>query len=220
MNRFDATIEAADRSHCNTCWRAGVERGACDATRPAGGDEPPASTRSESVYFIQAGGETGPIKIGNSSNVDKRMDSLRTGNHLPLTLLGAFPCHRAATVERELHAALDDLRLEGEWFAFSTRIMDIIDAFAGEASIDAPGCSVDPRSWVVEWSDRQGFIHVQTLAEHLTASRFALLHGRLPNDYTLVGILDTRDEAHAFARDIEPKLRARRLVCKLLGDKK
>lgn len=66
------------------------------------------------VYFIQAD-ENGPIKIGfTSDKPEKRLNQLQTGNHASLKLLGAI--NATADREKELHAALAEWRLQGEWF--------------------------------------------------------------------------------------------------------
>ncbi len=91
--------------------------------------------RAEYVYFAQAGDERGPIKIGHSADVERRLESLRTGNHLSLMLVGAVAHERAADLERALHVAFADLRLEGEWFAFSRRILGAIDQLRTRARL-------------------------------------------------------------------------------------
>ena len=76
------------------------------------------------VYFIKAG--DGAVKIGQSADVEKRLEQLRTGNHLPLSLLAKTRCASVADaldLERELHARFARLRLEGEWFKLHTDIL-------------------------------------------------------------------------------------------------
>lgn len=70
------------------------------------------------VYFIAAG-DRGPIKIGRARNVDKRLETLQTGNHLELILLATIYCHsseHAAEVEHKLHRIFKKQRIRGEWF--------------------------------------------------------------------------------------------------------
>jgi hypothetical protein len=67
--------------------------------------------------------------------------------------------------------------------------------------------------FAVEWSDRQGCIHIQTLAASLAVALSTLLLGLgEPQDYTILAVCPTREEAHAFARSVEPWLHARRLI--------
>jgi len=65
------------------------------------------------VYFIQAG-DSGPIKIGFTSNVDSRMQALQTGNYQQLNLLTIVPA--PATLEKLYHDFMDRYRIRGEWF--------------------------------------------------------------------------------------------------------
>jgi hypothetical protein len=65
------------------------------------------------VYFVQAGHE-GPIKIGWSQDVPRRLGELQVANAARLFLIAAVPGKRsdeAATHERFAH-----LRLGAEWF--------------------------------------------------------------------------------------------------------
>lgn len=87
---------------------------------------PPKPTPAHSVYFIQAG-SNGPIKIGYSSNVAKRIETLQTGNAISLRLLASFSHPQAPNIERTLHEMFGDLRMEGEWFRYDARIVNLID---------------------------------------------------------------------------------------------
>ena len=84
------------------------------------------------VYFIQAG-EGGPIKIGVTHNIKARLDGLQTANPFKLKVLAYFQCH--ATVEKELHLAFFDIRLEGEWFEPREDLITFIErSVSGEIS--------------------------------------------------------------------------------------
>ncbi len=70
-----------------------------------------------SVYFVQM--ETSRhVKIGIALDVRKRLDSLRTGNpeRLGVVATALMSAKRASKLERELHGALAEHRLVGEWF--------------------------------------------------------------------------------------------------------
>ncbi len=69
--------------------------------------------RGSWVYFIQAG-ENGPIKIGFSDNIKKRMLSLQTAHYEELRLLGAV--QGADEMESYLHRKFRRLHIRGEWF--------------------------------------------------------------------------------------------------------
>jgi len=66
------------------------------------------------VYFIQAGGDDGPVKIGWSLNPMKRLRSLQTGSGQVLRLLAVMPGDRKK--ERAMHRAFSSRRIHGEWF--------------------------------------------------------------------------------------------------------
>lgn len=76
------------------------------------------------VYFIAA--KDAAIKIGQSLDVEKRLEQLRTGNHLELEVLAKIRCADVASaveLERELHSEFARLRLEGEWFRWDDEIL-------------------------------------------------------------------------------------------------
>jgi len=72
------------------------------------------------VYFIQEGrGKHGSIKIGKSSNINKRLKSLQTGNPRKLTLMATIKCttpNNAHRLESKLHLMFKADRVRGEWF--------------------------------------------------------------------------------------------------------
>jgi hypothetical protein len=84
------------------------------------------------VYFIQAGGDRGPVKIGYSRDVRKRLETLSTGSPQVLALLGAIACGPGAcfdapTAERMLHHRFSALRIDGsEWFRWSQELVDAL----------------------------------------------------------------------------------------------
>jgi hypothetical protein len=71
------------------------------------------------VYFVQSGSD-GPIKIGWSRDVSRRVAELQTANAHVLVLLGTV----AGTMEDEaaFHARFAHLRMEAEWFCNSPEI--------------------------------------------------------------------------------------------------
>lgn len=73
------------------------------------------------VYFIQAGGSRGAVKIGHSKNVAKRMDAIRTSNPLPLKLLHqANHGADAPTAEKRFHEQCDE-RSPNAWVGIRLR---------------------------------------------------------------------------------------------------
>jgi Meiotically up-regulated gene 113 len=81
------------------------------------------------VYFVAA---DGAIKIGYSANVSKRMAQLQTGAACKLQLLAIFPGADRG-VEKRLHEALSDHRLEGEWFRDVPTVRRFAEMVAGGA---------------------------------------------------------------------------------------
>lgn len=65
------------------------------------------------IYFVQMG-LVGPIKIGYTRNVNKRIASLQTASPYRLILLCVMP--GTEDYEKDIHEGLDEIRLEGEWF--------------------------------------------------------------------------------------------------------
>lgn len=64
------------------------------------------------VYCI--GPVAGPLKIGWSTDPEKRLSELQTGNAETLVIHAIFPGSQA--IERGLHELFADQRLRGEWF--------------------------------------------------------------------------------------------------------
>src|SRR5690606_13923580 len=67
------------------------------------------------VYFVQRGAD-GPIKIGASSNVVRRLGELQIGAPEEMRLVGLW-IYGGRSGERGLHALNRDDRIAGEWFA-------------------------------------------------------------------------------------------------------
>jgi hypothetical protein len=65
-----------------------------------------------STYVVRRGGDGGPVKIGRSSNITKRLAQLQSASAEPVALLHTI----AGDVEAELHEKLSRHRVRGEWF--------------------------------------------------------------------------------------------------------
>ena len=79
------------------------------------------------VYFIRAG-SNGPIKIGVAENVESRMETLQTGNHMELQIVAKIKCTgRKAAYRREatFHREFSYKRIRGEWFCGTIRLNQI-----------------------------------------------------------------------------------------------
>lgn len=185
------------------------------------------------VYFVQAGDERGPIKIGVSSDVDARVSSIQTGNHLPCRVLASFEHSNAVLVEKRLHRIFEDLRLEGEWFKFDATIMDLIDAWkfvdADHGNGSHPTTILDrvresnvrqviANWWVVTWSKRLEEARSQPLLEYLSLAHQRLFFGRDgldSSDFVIVGIVETEQESDRLRDATESWLWAMGVVDKL-----
>lgn len=71
------------------------------------------------IYFIQ-GLPRGPIKIGSTHDVKRRVADLQTGHPWKLRILGV--CRGDIRLELELHERFAASRLHGEWFSPSREL--------------------------------------------------------------------------------------------------
>jgi hypothetical protein len=69
------------------------------------------------LYFIQCNGDDGPIKIGTTGDIERRLVTLRTCNPYDLAIIHAVESDDACAMERDLLVALRPHRIRGEWFA-------------------------------------------------------------------------------------------------------
>jgi hypothetical protein len=76
------------------------------------------------VYFIQAGDQYGPIKIGTAVNVTKRLESLQTANAEELRVLAFFEANPA--IEGVLHGHFRDEHIRGEWFGSAPELSEFV----------------------------------------------------------------------------------------------
>ena len=84
------------------------------------------------VYFIQAA-TGGPIKIGVSSDVKKRLTALQMCCPVPLRVLHTIP-GGGHSLETELHKRFAAWRLHGEWFDNVGELMALIRDFKKKRS--------------------------------------------------------------------------------------
>lgn len=78
------------------------------------------------IYFIQDG-DDGPIKIGYSDNVLRRIRDLRTGTHQNLRLLLAIG--GGVEQEAQLHERFSFAHKKGEWFWPVNALIDFVDGY-------------------------------------------------------------------------------------------
>ena len=73
------------------------------------------------TYFIQ-GPPLSPVKIGRTSDVAQRLQTLQTGSPHELRVLLAMKGDR----EQELHTRFKADKIRGEWFRWSPGIRDLV----------------------------------------------------------------------------------------------
>lgn len=78
----------------------------------------------DNIYFVQAF-SGGPIKIGRTSNVKKRLQTLQVSCPIALRLLHVIP-GVDASLEQKLHKRFGAYRLHGEWFDNTSELMGYI----------------------------------------------------------------------------------------------
>ena len=97
-----------------------VEEPECLGRWQGAGKEPREDRRGETrgyVYFIQAGGNVGAVKIGWTRRSPlRRLADLQGANHLELELVCAVKADSAERLERQLHNLLGVYHIRGEWF--------------------------------------------------------------------------------------------------------
>lgn len=74
------------------------------------------------IYFIQA--TNGPIKIGLTKNVQRRLVRLQTGNPYKLSLL--YFCPAKGVVEEQLRFHLKSDHMRGEWYWPTQKVFNVI----------------------------------------------------------------------------------------------
>jgi hypothetical protein len=84
---------------------------------------------TDCVYFIQAD-VGGPIKIGYSADVFKRLSSIQVGYPYKLEILLAIPGSRKD--EKDLHKKLKAYHLRGEWFNPNPQVLKTIKELEGK----------------------------------------------------------------------------------------
>jgi len=86
------------------------------------------------IYFIQQGID-GPIKIGTTDDINKRIATLQTGSPHKLRLIGVIEGDQEK--ERQLHNFFSAYRLTGEWFAPDKMMFDYIFSVITETDMQA-----------------------------------------------------------------------------------
>lgn len=95
------------------------------------------------VYFFQAGGSAGPVKIGFSRSPEAmlvRLKTTQTYNHKRISVLGWY--YGSWHFEKVEHSRFASSRLMGEWFSFSPELLEHV------RSMDAARRVATSAEWV------------------------------------------------------------------------
>ena len=79
-------------------------------------------SRNKYLYFMQ-NGEKGPIKIGITFDVQRRLAQAQTFNYQPITLLGYIPANQS--YETALLKRFSSYRISGEWLSFNDELYNL-----------------------------------------------------------------------------------------------
>lgn len=109
--RVKARIKADKKREREAAKKAKLE---AETTKPKQGQ----------VYFIQQG-DAGPIKIGYSTNPEKRLKTLSTASPYPLHL--RLVIEGGKKLEKDLHDQFAEHQLDGEWFEANASLLTFID---------------------------------------------------------------------------------------------
>lgn len=82
------------------------------------------------VYFVQQSHD-GPIKVGWSRNIPRRMRQLQTAQGQPLRLLGHIET-QDASLEKVFQERLSKHHLQGEWFEGTSAVLEAICSLIDE----------------------------------------------------------------------------------------
>lgn len=80
------------------------------------------------VYFVKSTNNL--IKIGSTTNVERRLKQLQTGSPGELELLGYIETEDSYALESKLHEEYKTLRVSGEWFNIPVKqVEELIDKY-------------------------------------------------------------------------------------------
>lgn len=101
------------RPLCSTHAARLRKHGDVQADKPLPGKATPLPSSQAHLYLIQ-GVDGGPVKIGRSSDVVKRLLELRSSEMRPLRLVSVIP--NRGPLEPDVHASFIRHHQRGEWF--------------------------------------------------------------------------------------------------------
>lgn len=92
------------------------------------------------VYIIAA--ENGLFKIGKTTNIDNRLQQIKSANPIQCFLVGLIEAKddNLDKLERLLHKMFKDKRIRGEWFALSKNDLLLLIPYMPEEYIELIEC--------------------------------------------------------------------------------
>ncbi|GAB6147450.1 GIY-YIG nuclease family protein [Desulfocicer niacini] len=99
------------------------------------------------IYFLQLT-DKGPIKIGFTQNIERRLKQAQTFNPEEIRLLGTMPGHQR--LETELIHRFSSYHIRGEWFSYNDELYNLAKGiYAGEYITE------NDRHYVILYRDTQ-----------------------------------------------------------------
>lgn len=95
------------------------------------------------VYFVRPIGNVGPIKIGCTNNVERRLEQVEAWSPARLEVIVAIPGSPA--IEHYLHTRFAEYRLHGEWFSAGPRLLEYVDKLIAARRALAPVADFAPK---------------------------------------------------------------------------
>lgn len=153
------------------------------------------------VYFVRAGSD-GPVKIGFTANVEKRISELQTGCPHKLVLLRSVERDDAREHESELHEKLAHLRIDNsEWFRWHPDLQATIEDTVPKQRVlidDRPEIRTDASGY---WSPTRFHSDPMVNAVLNVAAQLAVLANA--TNGLLYGLKYSKSEGMSLAESIE-----------------
>lgn len=122
------------------------------------------------VYVIVS--EEGPVKIGISRNIRRRVTAMGNEGFGPCHLYHATdPCKDASRVEMITHCLLAEFRIKGEWFGVKPNIA--VETIYKALDMVAKGIGLDEKHRHKKWRRHAESLHDQGLV---------LVHVQIPRE--------------------------------------
>lgn len=100
------------------------------------------------IYFVRPSGFLGPIKIGATKNVERRMAELNNWSPYPLELLVSVPGDLG--LERNIQDCFADDHSHQEWFRPSDRLLKFIASIRAGTPVEVALDLKDRRGTIVK----------------------------------------------------------------------